>query len=296
MRNTIGSFVLALVAVTCLAATSAQADFTLIGSQHLDVTSSHNNGILYDTSTAEITGSGAISYAYVNDQAALTVNRTSGTGVTYAYAYNQSQLLLKSGRVYYVHGYGDSATVMDGGEIYYSLSFYEDSTFSIISGNASANGQLRNNSSANVAGGAIQLIYTYDNSSLTMTGGFMSSLVMYHNGNALISGGSLGAISASNTSVATIVGKDFRVTGGLSLVEFDNINGVPQYEVVGTGILNGTWAGSDEIWTTYINSNATTAKIYAVPEPATMSLIGLGLGGLIIRRRRLKLAAHCAAA
>jgi len=73
----------------------------------------------------------------------------------------------------------------------------------------------------------------------------------------------------------------------LSLVLYDVIDGVPQYKVLGRGVLTGKWRDGTS-WFTNIFRNDSTTPILAIPEPATISL--LALGGLAVLRRRRRMA------
>lgn len=58
--------VLTVVAILVVAS-PARADFNLVGTQHLDVNTTHLNGVLYDASTADVLAGGYIQDAYVNE-------------------------------------------------------------------------------------------------------------------------------------------------------------------------------------------------------------------------------------
>jgi len=89
-----------------------------------------------------------------------------------------------------------------------------------------------------------------------------------------ISDGYVSELRAEGYSEVTFYGRDFRVGGGLTL-DGDR--------VLGTGMLSGEWFDGAG-WVMNITSHAPTATILAIPEPATLLL--LGLGAVMVRRKR----------
>jgi len=73
-------------------------------------------------------------------------------------------------------------------------------------------------------------------------------------------------------------------TGVYSLFSFDNLTGDALDNTVLAGLLNLNYAGSHDV-TLGLSGNTVQATV-AVPEPATMGLLGMGLVGLLARRRR----------
>jgi len=119
-------------------------------------------------------------------------------------------------------------------------------------------------------------VYAHDTSAVGISGGSVSSLYAYEASTVDISGGTVVGLRAFNTSIITLHGYDFRAGGGLSLVGD---------ELVGTGPLTGKWFDGTP-WAITIDAHDPTATILAVPEPATLSLLVLGLLGLAARPRR----------
>jgi len=72
-------------------------------------------------------------------------------------------------------------------------------------------------------------------------------------------------------------------TGVYSLFSFDSLTGDALDNAVLAGMLDLNYAGSHDV-TLGLSGNTVQATV--VPEPATMGLLGLGLAGLIARRRK----------
>lgn len=73
-------------------------------------------------------------------------------------------------------------------------------------------------------------------------------------------------------------------TGVYNLFSFDNLTGDALDNTVLAGMLDLNYAGSKDV--TLGLSGDTVQATVAVPEPATMGLLGLGLVGLMARRRK----------
>jgi hypothetical protein len=93
---------------------------------------------------------------------------------------------------------------------------------------------------------------------------------------ANISGGSVDYLGAFDSSTVIFHGRDFQVAGSLVL-DGDR--------VLGIGLLSGEWMDGTP-WSVSILMHDPTATILAIPEPATLFL--LGLGAVLLRKRRLQ--------
>ena len=266
---------------------TARANFVLEDTGHLDVTTLHDTGVLWNSSTADVLTGGYIGYAYVNDEATLHVLKLQGTSresvrnlyaydmstvdisgavdnnyygtVSYLTAYAKSTVNISGGRVgRYLYAYGSSVVNVSGGGVYDYLNAYDSSTVNVSGGEVGNQLNASATSTVNMTGGTVHNLDASATSTVDISGGLVSNLYAY------------------NTSTVTLHGYDFRATGGLTL-DGDN--------VLGTGVLTGRWYGPDEtIWAITISGNAAGATILAIPEPATLSL--LALGGLAMMRRR----------
>jgi len=123
-----------LLAILAIAASTHAQDFTLTNNEHLDVTSDYHYGYLWDSSTANVTTGGSMSYAQANDEAILNI---SGGKVEELEASNNSTLNIYNG------------LVTDDIDAYH-------------------------NTNVNIFGGSVDGLRTYDNSTVNMSGGSIS--------------------------------------------------------------------------------------------------------------------------
>jgi len=264
--------ILAAAAVVLATASVARTDIVLRGVEHYDVTASHSTGVLWEFSTADVVSGGYIDNAYVHDDAILRVRRPSGSALYRAWVYDAGQVAVSSGVVSRLDAWGTGSVDVDGGSVG-DVYAYETSSLSI-------------------SGGSVWWVSASETSSVDISGGSVGLRLNAHDTSTVdISGGSVPSLGAYGRSTVTLHGHGFLATGGLSLVEYDIVNGVPQYEVIGTGALTGTWFDGS-LWTLQIEANDLGATILAVPEPASLSLLALlalslpKRGALAASRRR----------
>ena len=261
--------ILMAAALVLTVAGEARANFILTGSDHLDVTSSHSTGELWNSSTADVKASGQINSAYVNDDALLAV---SGGIVFNLYAYDTSNVAFSGGSISCLKSYNTSSVAISGGSA--SLLYaYNTSSAAISGGDVNGLYALMTCSVA-ISGGDGDSLYSYDGaSSVVISGGTVSNMTI--DGSVDISGGSVSDLEVYGTSsVVTFHGYDFVATGGLT---------IDGQTVLGTGLLAGKWFDGTS-WMTSISHHVSGATIRVVPEPATLSL--LALGGLAMLRRK----------
>ncbi|KKM02169.1 hypothetical protein LCGC14_1785700 [marine sediment metagenome] len=166
-----------LCAVVVMIADTGRADFILSGSEHLEVDSLHDVGILYDSSTANVVAGGRIASVYVNDAGGLI---NSGGAIAWLRAYDTGSVEFSAGTFNKLDAYETSNVVISGGELYGSLS-------------------------------------AYDGSSVIISGGELGSLSVEDNSTAEVSGGVVSILAGLETSIVTFRGYDFRATAGLRL-------------------------------------------------------------------------------
>lgn len=296
---------------------NGRADFVLDGVQHLDVTSSHSAGVLWESSSADVQAGGSVTNAHLNDDAVLTV---SGGNVRDLDARNASRITISSGMISNIlHAYDASAVTISGwGGVSSALYAHNDSTVDIsdgwaislsayndatvnVSGGTVHHLETNNDSTADISDGRIYSLKAHDTSSVVLSGGtvsdidrglsaFGASTVAISGGSVAgyvnawntstmdISGGTISVLNAYEESSVTIHGFDFRATGGLSL---------DGEIVLGTGVLTGKWSDGTS-WIMPIQGNDSGATIRVVPEPATLSLLALSGLAFLRRRRRYR--------
>ncbi len=267
-------FLIAVALVLVLASTG-RADFVLAGSDYLEVNSTHSNGILFDSSTANVVAGGEIGNAYVNDASSLAV---SGGNVGALESYSTSNVDMSAGRITnHLYSYDTSSVVLSGGEVGTYLYSYDTSSV-VVSGAKVDYMAAYEMSSVNVSGGEILRLASYETTSVDISGGYIDNLVLGQMSTADISGGDIGGVSANEDSSVTFFGYDFRTTDGLSL-DGDM--------VVGTGLLMGKWQDGTQ-WFIHIGSHpeTSTIRVNVIPEPSTIIMLLTGALGLLFYRLR----------
>jgi hypothetical protein len=264
--NSVSLFVVGVFLATSLVAGVAEAgDFVLSGNQHLNVTTAYANGVLYDSSTADVLAGGSIFHAYANDCSVLSV--ASG-GVSYLDAYDTSAANISGGDVGYLNAYNTGVVNISGGNV--SSIFAYNTSVANMSGGGVGDLGADGTGVVNASGGTVSRMIARYGGVANMSGGSVSNLVARFGGAANISGGSLGDLAAYETSSATFYGYDFRAFGGLSL---------DGQRVVGlTGILTGKWCDGTP-WVTTISWHGSEAIMRVVPEPSSVLALLLAVGG-----------------
>ena len=204
---------------------------------------------------------------------------------------------------YLAPGMGTTVNLLPGGAIgsSYELQAYEDSIINVSGG--SINDILRaydrtkvdisdgstwilfahDSSQVDISGGSITMFRAHNTSQVTISNGSISFFLFAHDSSQVdISGGSIGADLYSTQGIITVFGSDFMVDG--QPVNYGSISSIfgggygeePSRRLTGT-LLNGGTIDSEF----YI---AGGGQIFLVPEPTTLLL--LGLGGLVLRRRK----------
>ncbi|MFW6106853.1 MAG: PEP-CTERM sorting domain-containing protein [bacterium] len=294
------------VVFCAVVAGAAGSSFSLHGTEHLDVTTSYDQGWLWGSSTADVLENGSIGhYAYVNNEAMLAVHNG---GVNNLYAYQSSTVVLASGHVNNIRTYDNVAVHISGGNVAYIRA--QDSTAIDLSGGSVFRLRAYKSSAVHLSEGSVSLLHANDSTAVALSGGYVkslfahntstvdisrdsvtSSLYAYDSSTVDISGDSVCDLHPRGDSVSlrawggsvSIYGHDFEATDGLELVEIGVIDDEPWYEVVGTGILTGK-VFDDTSWAIEITAN--DGSIYAIPEPATLAMLGLGGLAVVLRRRR----------
>jgi hypothetical protein len=256
-----------------LLAGAAQADFVLIDAEHLDVTTYHPNGELWETSTADVLYGGSIGTATVNDTATLRV-LDDGAVISELYTYNSSTVGVSAGSIYELYAGGTSRVDIYGGRVD-QLYANDSSSVAMSAGSISWQLYANNSSSIDIRGGSIWAMTSADTSSTSISGGTVSwlnpggtSSMRISGGNfpllstsslasVVIFGGSIFDLRANDTSNITLRGYEFELTGGLWW-DGDRVKG--------TGILIGKWWGGAP-WTIPVVAHGPDATIWAISTP-----------------------------
>jgi len=258
------SIVFLNVAAAVVLAGTARADFVLSGTEHVNVTTSHLMGELWDSSTADVLAEGYVNYLDAHNSSSVHV---SGGSIDCLWANDTSTVnVLTNGRVSNdLYAYNDSTVNVSGGGVFL-LSAFDTSSVDISGGSVNYL-RARGTSTVNVSGGRISgWLCTYDTSSVDISGGSVNYPTVYGTSSVHVSGGNIsGDLNAYSNSSVVFHGYDFRAIGGLTLAGD---------EVLGTGALTGKWFDGTP-WAVAINENAPTATIRAAMlAPSVASFAG----------------------
>ncbi len=108
------SRVLVAAVLTLMISAAARADFSLIGTEHLDVTWSHANGYLSDSSTADVLDGGSVSVLYAHDSSTVDI---SGGNIGLFVTTRDSVVRISDGSVSDLYAYQNSTVDISGGQV-----------------------------------------------------------------------------------------------------------------------------------------------------------------------------------
>lgn len=190
---------------------------------------------------------------------ALPTPEYPGPYVRNLYLYDSSSAELLGGKVDYLYGYGSSAMDVAGiGNVRY-CSTYGRSHVALYDSGEIASFTVQEQAAASIYGGLVGTLYAHDEGVVDILGGEVNSLRAY------------------DFSLTRFHVQDFRLGAGLSL---------DGQRVLGSGYLACEWMDGTR-WAMRIEQYD-DARVELIPEPATLALVGLGLGVLALRRRRAK--------
>jgi len=210
------------------------------------------------------------------------------------YAEDSSRVDVSGGAISYHHTYDTSTTNVNSGEIKYRVFSYHSSVINVFDGyvndiNAYASSRINvsggevpgvsayQSSRVEVTDGTVTTLSGYATSAITVRGGTMNRLYARESGTMDIYGAAFNELRAYDTSIVTFHALDFDLGDGLTL---------DGERILGTGILSGHWFDGTP-WSVDVHWQEPDAQILAVPEPATLALLAVGLSAVFIRRRRL---------
>jgi hypothetical protein len=159
---------LLVVAVSALLGPLAQkslGDFILHDNEQLTVNSSHNQGILYDTSWVSIVSGGFVRYLDAYNSSVVDM---SGGYVRYLDAYNSGFVDMYSGAVSIIYTFESSTADISGG----AVNSFGATGFSTvhISGGSIDGLYAMSSTTVDISGGSMNYIYSRDFSTITFYG------------------------------------------------------------------------------------------------------------------------------
>ncbi|HPS55073.1 MAG TPA: hypothetical protein PLP05_05705, partial [Sedimentisphaerales bacterium] len=230
MRRT-KTAILLKIAILVIATVAHAGNFTLTGNDHLDVTTSYDDGDLCDFSTANIIEGGSVKRLDARNNS--TVNESGGS-VDLLTTYNNSIANISGGSVYilvsqkgtvnmsggyvpYFNSSGNSIVNMSNGSVM-EFETTISSTVNLSGGSITSNFHASNNSIINISDGSIAgRIRAYDDSIFNISGGnITASLAVFSRGTVIFDG------------------YGFKLGDGL-LWDIDGKT------ILGTGVLTGNW-------------------------------------------------------
>jgi hypothetical protein len=281
--------ILSSLALINVSAQKCFGDFVLHDSDEIIVKSHHENGTLYDTSSASIIApnypqtNGFVDNLHAYNSSSVNISDNGEAGSLYAY--NSSTVNISDfGKVKHLYAYNSSSVKTLPRVFIDYLDAYDSSSVNIRNDWIGNVGLLNahDSSSVDIIGPGMGILNAYDSSSANISeGGYVFQIYAYNSSSVnVFSGGEeymvfppMVSLYAFDSSTVKLYGQDFQLGAGLSL---------DGKRILGTGLLSGEWMNGRP-WKMNIAGNDPSATIL-VPEPATVAL--LGIGGLVFLRRR----------
>lgn len=187
--------------------------------------------------------------------------------------------------------YNNSTIAMMGGVVDLRLRAYDNSTITMTDGIVGYQLAAYNDSTVTVSGGRVyEGIRAYNNSTVAISGGDVYGFEAFHDSIITMSGGSAIGFAVRTNGTIYLDGTDFEIDG-TPLVNGDKLSDFVTFDTrrdYYNGIITGILSDGTELNSNFFIYNtdnyAGTADIYIIPEPTTLLL--LGLGGLVLRKRK----------
>ena len=247
-----------LMVANMLVTGTAWADFYLTGTQHMNVTSNHSTGALYDSSSVDISGGQTLSLGAWNSS---TVNITGGY-VGDLDLWNSSSMNISGGYTSTVDASDNTTVNITGGDVNGHLILKDTSSATFSGGNMNGYLVAFGSSSVTISGGKFRnnhsaWIKTTEYSTMNISDGYVYKLTPLDSSTVDVTGGLVRQVTATGTSsTVSFYGYDFSGSVGISFAGDT---------VLGTGELSGRWLDGT-LWTTNINIHDAGSTILAVPS------------------------------
>lgn len=243
-----------------------RGDFYLWEDWHLDVTTSHEDGRLWDQSTATVFEGASIRSLSAWNSSSVSV---LGGWISCAGTHDFSNLKMSGGNVgvgpngFFVR---DFSTVQITGGSVYRLRVWDSSTVKISGGSLTNVQTTFGSGTVEITGGTVERVNAYAAGSVNISGDAMIGRVDARSSAPVrIFGGSVAELYAFPDSTVIFHGKNFASSGDITM-EGDR--------VLGLGTLSGQWHDGTP-WAVDIQTNYQSAVIRATPEPPAFILLSV---------------------